>query len=121
MISAYPLLPHIFFPLCAIKGQKYPKNPIHFGKVISVSRGLNPYPSDIWCGFGRCSDMMKKYSPDSIGHIHSFGENQKIHFPFSDFGLFLAYFPFFEINVDLIPPYRVESVEGHDLLFNNIY
>ena len=40
--------PYLLSPLCH-KGEKMPKNPIHFGKVISSSRGSNPNPSDIWC------------------------------------------------------------------------
>jgi len=34
---------------------------------------------------------------------------------------FLPYFSFFEININLIPPYRVDTIEGYVLLFNTIY
>ena len=38
-----------------------------FWQVLSGSKGSNLGPSYLWCGFGRCSHMMKKDHPHPYG------------------------------------------------------
>ena len=55
-----------------IETPKVTKFSILFGKVISSSHGCNLNFSDIWYGFGRCLNMMKKYTRGSLEYIYSF-------------------------------------------------
>ena len=112
--------PYLLSPLCH-KGAKMPKKSHSFWKSDFKFSWFEPqslrYLVRLW--------QMLRYDEKIQSWLHGsylqFWENQKIHFPFSNFGLFFAYLPFLEINAYLIPPYRVDSIEGHDLVFNTIY
>ena len=77
MTVTYHDYPNPLFPLWDRERPKMAKKPIHFEKVISSSRGSNPYPLDIRCGFSRCSQMMKKYHPEPLCYRVTFFEKKE--------------------------------------------
>ena len=112
--------PYLLSPLCN-KGAKIPKKSYSFSKSNFKFSWFEPkslrYLMRLW--------QMLKYDEKIQSWLHGsylqFLRKSKNSFSIFRFWPFFAYFPFLEINAYLIPPYRVDSIEGHDLFFNTIY